>query len=218
MSKKSLLAVAFALAFTAKSLATISVILQADRLEDHLGNPMPATGLVLLVVSTTNATFEALAPNSNTAVGQPLTAGGDDYVVYRGNLTSYGPGVLDASLSGGSALNLASVAGWNPGDALALMWFPSLNTASAQIPNGTRYNYYSNPLAADGSQPWVTPNDPTSNYNLLFYTKSSSGGDLGPGPTASNDATVGRSTQTVVPEPTTIGLAGLGLLGRRRRK
>ena len=223
--KNTLLAGAITIASCATSMATISVILQADLLEDNLGAPIPANSLVMLLVDTTGNGFSAFVPGSSTLVSNsPFTAGGDDYVVYRNDLTSYGPGVLDRTLSGASALNLASIPGWNTGDPLALVWFvggpTGMTLGNTTITNGSRYGIYSNPLAVDGSRAWVTPTDPTSTANLLFYTKDSSGGDLGPGPTASNLGSAGRASQTVVPEPSTLGMLALGVIGlmsRRRR-
>lgn len=199
------------------SQASISFLVQGDLLKDSAGNAMAQSGLVLFVSSTTDASFSGITAGSSTSISSSLN-GGDDRVVFKTDLSSYGTnGVLDLTTG---ALNLSTVTGWNTGDPLALLWFPTLTAASSTIPAGTQYGFYTNATAVDGTQAWVTPADPTSNYLLGFFTKD--GVELSPGTGAANSAAAGNASLTVgaVPEPSRsmLGLIGFGMLTLRRRR
>ena len=233
MIKKIALSAAIALGITAQSIATISISLQADLLQNNLGSAAPLSTLYMLVASTTDGDFSfingliddgqhVINGGTSTAIGSLLSPSGDltpdDFVLFRGNLTAAGtPGALDALVTG---LNFANIPGWDAGDPLALIWFPSLTTSSTTIPNGTRYGIYTRntSVPAEGSAAWITPANGVSNYPLGFFTQN--GETFSPGPTAVNSAAAGRSTLTAVPEPSTLGMAALGIIGlmsRRRR-
>lgn len=231
MFKKNLLAVAASFALVAPLSAAMTIQLQADLLSDSAGNPMPLSGLFLLVASINNTAFEgitagALTAVSTTAANQSLFAGGDDYVVARGDLNSglFEPGTLNRVLSldpdnPGNNTDTFSLAGWETGDTLALFWFPTLTIGSVNIPAGTPFGSYTRATGVNATQPWTTPNDGISNYKLALYTTD--GVTFSPGATAANSPAAGRSSQIVpVPEPSSMMLAGLGLAlfaGRRRR-
>ena len=218
MINKIALSAAIALGITAQSFATISISLQADLLQDNAGAAIPTTALYMLVSSTTDLTFGSITGGTSTAVGSALSPGGDDFILFKGNLLAAAtPGVLDANITG---LNFASIPGWGAGDPLALIWFPSLTQASTSIPFGTPFGIYTrnSAVAAEGSAAWITPANGTSNYPLGFFTTN--GETFSPGPSAVNPASAGRSSQTAVPEPSTLGMAALGVIGllsRRRR-
>lgn len=218
MNAKTLISIfGFSLIYITQGHASISFNIQSDLLKDSSGTAMSQNGLVLFVSSTSDTTFDSIVAGSSTAVGASLN-GGDDKILFRSDLTSFGTnGVLDLSTG---ALELSTIAGWNTGDPLALLWFPTLTTASASIDAGVQYGFYSNGSAVDGSSTWVTPADPTSNYLLGFFTQD--GGELSPGPTAANPAAAGNASLTVagVPEPSRalLGLLGLGFVALRRRR
>jgi hypothetical protein len=197
--------------------ASISFLVQGDLLKDSGGAAMAQTGLVLLVSSTVDATFDSVLAGSSTSIGSTLN-GGDDKVLFRADLSSFGVnGVLDLATG---ALDLSSVSGWNTGDPLALLWFPTLAMASSTIDEGVQYGFYRNASAVDGTQAWVTPADPTSNYLLGFFTQD--GAELSPGGGAANLASAGNASLTVaaIPEPSRalLGMIGLIALGLRRRR
>ena len=204
-----------------ESKAAISFNVQADLLQDAAGNPMSANGLVLFIVSTSDLTFGPIVEGADrSAAGSPLGPGSDDYVAFRSTTLGSGlDGVFDRATGN---LNLANIPGWNPGDPLAIVWFPTIvNASSSLLSAGTPYGFYTDPIGKDTSRPWITPADPSSAVGLLFYTTNSSG-NLG-NPPGTNPAITGRPSQSVlpVPEPTTFGLFGLGIAGlmaRRRRK
>ncbi len=228
MNKHSVSLIVALLATAVSASATISVSLVADQLQGPNGAPLSRDSLVLLIVSTTNATFEPIAPGSATSVGSPLFSSetpGDDYIVYRTFITQdeadFSPGLLFKQIddANGGALNFSTVPGWNPGDPLALIWFPTLTGSSSLITANTRYGQYTNSLAFNGSEPWITPADGTSNYPLRFFTSDAASGEQPAGPT--NPAIAGRASLVVAPEPGSAVLAGVGLatlLGRRRRR
>lgn len=134
---------------SATAYGTVTIQVQAGELQDASGNPMPTSGLVLLVASTENDVFEA--PTANRFTPQ------DDQVVFRGNLDSTGvPGNLAITIP---ALDLGN--GWSSGDRLALFWFPTLQTGAASPGAGTPYGIYAPAPGEqlDGGQDWVTPGD-----------------------------------------------------------
>lgn len=200
------------------SQASISFLVQSDLLKDSGGTAMVQTGLVLFVSSTTDSTFDSILAGSSTSIGSSLN-GGDDKVLFKADISNYMVnGVLDRATG---ALDLSSVSGWNTGDPLALLWFPTLTTASSTISAGTEYGFYRNAAAVDGTQAWVTPADPTSNYLLGFFTQD--GAELSPGGGAANLASAGNASLTVggaVPEPSRslLALIGFGVLALRRRR
>lgn len=198
--------------------ATISFILEADLLRNSTGAAAPDSSLFLLVSSTTNSTFDALSEGSLTSIGSLLN--GDDRILFKGDLSSYGNGIMTVN----PTLDLANplLSGWTQNDPLALLWFPTLTTGSSSIPAGTTYGLYTKALSSDGSDPWITPADGVTNHKLLFYTQGGSGLDLSPGAGATNLASVGNASLTVgaIPEPSRslLGLLGLGVLALRRRR
>jgi len=203
------------LASITSSKATVTLGLQADELRNDSGTAIGPTSLFLLVSSTTDGIFDSLTADSSTAIGS-LIAGTDDRIVFRGDLQSSfanygGNGALDVTASG---LDLSSVSGWSQGDKLALLWFPTLTTASSTIPAGAKYGLYTDAVGIDGSAIWATPAD-GGTVNLAFYT--SGGATIGSG---SNPASAGNASFTVAPEPSRMMLGLFGILGlafRRRR-
>lgn len=217
MIKNSLALVCGILLLASTGHATVTIGIQGDMLKDSSGTALTSTGLFLLVSSTSDAIFDGIVAGSSTSIGSSLN-GGDDRIVFRGDLQSSfsnysSAGVLDVTASG---LNLSSVSGWSAGDPLALLWFPTLTTASGTIADGTKYGIYTNSSAIDGSAAWVTPSD-TFSVNVGFYTTD--GLNLGPG---SNPANAGNASLTVgaAPEPSRsmLGLIGFGMLALRRRR
>jgi hypothetical protein len=138
----------------------LTIQVDADLLKDSNGAPMPTNGLVILVASTTDATFSG--PSTGSFVS------GDDIVVAKFNLASSGaPGVLiDVAPS------LSFTGNWNPGDPLAIYWFPTLTTNSTGPSAGTPYGMYTTTTPLDGSDAWVTPQS-SANIDLRFITTDS---------------------------------------------
>lgn len=155
---RTLIFAALALASWTSHALTIQV--DADLLKDSSGNAMPTNGLVILVASTTDSTF-----NGPTA-GSFVT--GDDIVLWKFNLDSSGaPGVLiDVAPS------LTLTGNWTVGDPLAIYWFPTLTTNSSAPTAGTPYGMFTTTNATDGSDPWVTPPS-SANIDLRFITTDS---------------------------------------------
>jgi len=190
---------------------TILFDLQADILKDSLGNPMPTTGLVLLVADTNQNGFATLAEGSSLALNDSLN-NGDDRVLARFDLSTNGTaGYL------GEGPSITYGTGWDIGDPLALLWFPSLTTASTSVAGGTNFGFFSG-AALDGSNAWITPADATSGHKLYFFTSDAT--IFGAG---SHAASLGNASLTVdaIPEPSRallsmIGFVALGLRRRRR--
>jgi len=171
-----------ALALASWTSQALTITVDADLLKDANGVAMSTNGLVILVASTTDGTFNG--PTSGAF------ATGDDIVIAKFNLLSSGaPGVLiDVAPS------LSFSGNWNPGDPLAIYWFPTLTTNSSAPTAGAPYGMYTTTTPLDGSDPWVTPQT-SANINLRFITTDSDSvnGHL-PG---SNPATAGLASLVV---------------------
>ena len=108
---------ALTLLLTSRAFATVTLITTASNLKTATNSPMPVTGLVLLVASTTDNVFTPPSPNAFVT--------GDDIIVGRWDLSALDePGLL---------LDLTTIAlggDWNAGDPLKLYWFPTLTLAT----------------------------------------------------------------------------------------
>ena len=223
MNKTALLLASATLALAVDSSATISMFLQADRLMNENGVGASGTGSYYLIADTLRDGFSSIQDGASTALGTALSA--DNFIVAKGVIESgygAGSGVLDKTLDGAAgnppALTLSIVSGnqWDPGDPLYLVWLPAVTTSAPQFLAGMRFGSFTKSTPEPGfSDSWVTPADGTSNYTLGFF--NAAGGTLSDGPQV---AASGRSSQAVVPEPSTLGMAALGVIGlmsRRRR-
>lgn len=216
MTRRILLCASLLFLVISPASATIAFLIDGDTLKDSTGGALGQSSLFMLVSSTTNGTFDAITEGSFTAVGSLLNA--DDRILFRGDLLGSPNvnGVLQVG-TGALTLNTGLLTNWTVGDPLALLWFPTLTAGSNTIPAGTKYGLYTNASAVDGSDPWITPADGTTDHSLLFYTTD--GVNLGPG---TNPAAAGNASLTVdaVPEPSRsmLGLLGFGMLALRRRR
>ncbi|MGZ5567521.1 MAG: hypothetical protein ACXWKG_10935 [Limisphaerales bacterium] len=177
---RTLILAVLALASWTSHALTIQV--DADLLKDSSGNAMPTNGLVILVASTTDTNFNGPTAGAFTT--------GDDIVVAKFNLASSGaPGVLiDVAAS------LSFSGNWNPGDPLAIYWFPTLTTNSTAPTAGIPYGMYTTTNRLDGSDYWLTPQS-SANIDLRFITTDSDSvnGHL----TGSNPASAGLASFVV---------------------
>ena len=171
--------------------AFVSINLGAESLKTADGTAMPATGLVILVASTTDSTFTP--PTADAFVS------GDDIVVARFDLSS---GDYDGQINA-TAVGLSLSGNWNAGDPLAVYWFPTLTTNSAAPGPGTSYGFYRDPAAdgarftgRDGSDPWFTPSD-GDDRTLLFFTADAGG---------SNPASAGNASSISPRASTTLAV------------
>jgi hypothetical protein len=139
----------------------VSFTLSAGYLLDASGNPMPTTGIAVLVASTTDSTFSGPSPGAFVS--------GDDIIVAKVDLSGSGePGILSDFVS-------TTLSGsWNAGDQLRLYWYPTLTISSTGPPAGTPYGAYRADSSIDGGDPWVTPTD-SATINLAFLTESAGG-------------------------------------------
>jgi hypothetical protein len=174
----------------------LTIEVDADLLKNSDGSSMPTNGLVLLVASTTDSTFNA--PTSGAFVS------GDDIVLAKFDLSSSGsPGVLiDVAKS------LTLTGNWTVGDPLAIYWFPTLTTNSSAPTAGIPYGMYTTASPLDGSDPWVTPQN-SANIDLRFITTDADPNNHLAG---SNQASTGLASLTVGASLTPPNL-GIQLLG-----
>jgi hypothetical protein len=175
--------------------AQVSFRIDAESLKDQANNPIPVgQGLILLVASTTDSTFNDPVPGSFVT--------GDDVIVGQWNINEEA-GVLWIP---DQSFNLTGA--WTENDPLGLYWYPS-RTSTAGGPNvDESYGFYTDLTGANsGSDPWITPANGSPRRNLFFLTTDA--------PFAGNvPAEQGVASMTVVPEPSTYAMiAGLSLLG-----
>lgn len=186
--------------------AAISFLFTAGNLRDSDGSSLlPEGTLGLLVASTTGQPLDpALNPllpgsiNTGDTLGNP-----GNIIIWRGEINA-GDGVL---FDGSGNLNFGDFSGWGEGDALALYWFEPLTLAATAIQAGDSYGVYWGQGDNSGfgaGQDWQTPADSTLNYELEFVTD-----DFGP---TTNPAALGFASYSVIPEPGTAVLVGMGLL------
>jgi hypothetical protein len=151
---RNLILAVLALASWTTHALTISV--DADLLKNADGSPMPMTGLVVLVASTTDSTFNA--PSSGSFVS------GDDIVLAKFDLQKATNGVLLDIVNG-----LTFSGSWNQGDPFAIYWYPTLNINSAAPSGGIPYGFFTTISVPVGDDPWVTPGQGAT-INLRMIT------------------------------------------------
>jgi hypothetical protein len=177
-----LVAATLALSWQASAL---TIEMDADLLKDANGAPMPVTGLVLLVASTNDATFNAPTPLSFVS--------GDDIILGKLDLTAFGePGVLAAD----QIITSVPLSSSNP---IRLYWFPTLNINSTAPGQGTPYGTYTDAVGIDGSAPWFGA---SGNFTISFkfLTSDSNPGyhDPGSNPPSAGIASLKTETPIVI--------------------
>jgi hypothetical protein len=206
---KKILALLF-VALATPAFADFTVLLDAGKLRLSLGTPMPVGSVLVLVAAGGDGIF------SNT-LGAGQYASGNDILL---SVLS-APGSAQAfNLSGGTdeTLNTFTISTTSfptlaVGDLLALRWFPQIlltQFQSGTTPSaGNNFGTY-NPLFwgngsnnPDGGQAWAVPSGGAT-INLNFFTTDTAG---------SQNPAEGYAQFTVVPEPSSLLLAGVSLLG-----
>ncbi len=189
----------------------VSFLLNADQLRDDMNSAVStATGSWILVADTTLDGFGAI---TSGGISVDDFIGSQDLIIGKGVFGGgFGiDGAVSAALPG---MNFGN--GWDTGDPLALVWFPEAGTSPSTIDGGQAYGFYTNAVAQDSSDPWITPADNTSNYKLDALTADGSG-FFGSGTV---DSGLVQADRLTIPEPSTslLGLLSVGFfLGRRKR-
>ncbi|MCF7790208.1 MAG: PEP-CTERM sorting domain-containing protein [Prosthecobacter sp.] len=175
--------------------------------------PVPTTGLMLLVADTSGTNgFSSVAGGASLSLNSFLN-GTDDLILAKWALgaSSATPGFFSDAVS-----NLTLGANnWDAGDALALLWFPTLTTSSGTALAGDSYGIYYNSATSgaslDSGDAWITPASGTKSLNLLTTDYSGS---------HTSASTTASFTVSGVPEPSRALLAalGLGMVSLRRRR
>lgn len=181
--------------------------IDAEKLRDRNDVAIPQGDGLIMLVGSPDSTFGG--PTADSFVS------GNDFVIDRWAATTdaesgqtLGPGVLYKNNPSAGPYDLGSQSGWDPGDPVALYWFPELNTTDPAPGEGTYFGTYRNDSGIDGGEPWVTPGSGEEQILNFLTTDAAFPG--------SSDPTLARADQQVspVPEPETYALmAGLALLG-----
>ncbi|WOO40722.1 hypothetical protein [Rubellicoccus peritrichatus] len=139
--------------------ASVTLSFTADQLKTANGAAMPVSGLVMVVVSTSDATVSN--PTADAFVS------GDDQVIFLSDLsTNQVAGVFAQTIS------ITDLSGAiSTGDPIALFWFPTLSQGADSPGTGATYGRYDVAVGqeTDGSAPWVVPSDGAS-VSLSFLT------------------------------------------------
>ena len=130
---------AFLLLAATGARATVSFDVAADRLDDINGSPVPAGALVLLVADTDGDGLGQVTAGEVSLRSFLDGASGDDLIVYRSDLSALGIGGSYGVSTGGLELGGAGTGQWSQGDALYLVWFPSLSLSSGSVSPGEAY-------------------------------------------------------------------------------
>jgi hypothetical protein len=204
------------LALTTSAYADFSIQLDAGRLRQSAATAMAAGSLLILVEAGGDGTF-----SNNLAAGQYVS--GNDILL---SATAFPNSAAAFNTSGGTdeTVNLfTNLSTANPGDLVALRWFPGITYAQWQggaTPTAGQVFGTYNPLAAgngtnnpDGGDLWAVPSQGTINLNF-FTTDSGGGGTQAP---ATGFASF---TVTAIPEPsiTLLSLLGAGIGGALLRR
>ena len=187
---KSVFGIALLALFCLRAQAEITFNIDALDLKTSGGaSLMPVSGLVLLVASTTDATFGTLTAGSSLTVGSFLS--GDDLILYRGDLSGTAtPGYFQAGVAFSLGANNLTV-----NDPVQLYWFPTLTVSTTSLSEGDTYGAYTHATGLDGSAAWLVPNDPPGGlFDLKFFTQTS----LAAG---SNPDALGYANFSVAPIP-----------------
>jgi len=186
-----------------QAMASVSLSLGAADILDNNGNLAPVNTVGLWIVDTSGGT--SLSPiltlGENIAVGATLTGTTDKIVDAEDiNSTTASPGSISLSYAGtyGSGVNGTSVA---VGQKFGLIWL--VNQAIGQTTAVAGWYGEFNDAAGAYSNPWVLPADGGNvSYDM---TTASEGGSV--------PNSMGMASLQIVPEPSSIMLVLVGLLG-----
>lgn len=178
---------ALAAALAAPVSATVTINLAGGVLSNAAGTAMPNGGLVLLVASTTDATFTAPPSTASTAVGSVIA--GDDIIIGSATIDS-----AAAAIAGGftKPINITLSGSLNANDPLQLYWFPTLTSSSTTIGQSVAYGSFRTDSVASGSDiAWVLPADgATATLKILTTTAGGSVPDTTGRASLTTDGTV----------------------------
>jgi hypothetical protein len=168
--------------------ATVTINLEANLLKTASGDPMPTTGLVILVANINSTSFsqptdQQFVTGGNTIVGTWDLSEGWDVA-----------GVL------GAVANFGLLNGLAAGDPLQLYWFPTLTIDSTAPGAGTPYGLYTDPVGIANSEggeqsaPWFIPGGGNT-VDFYFLTADANSGFDAPG---LNPASAGLASSTTL--------------------
>ena len=193
--KPSLLSLLGLIFSVSQVFGTITINVSTEKLKDPGGFDMAVSGIIALVADADGNGFSG---PSDTSIA------GDDFLVASWSLSS-GVGVPGAFL--GTTGPLAFSGDWGAGDELIVYFFPTLTSAvsAAAVPYG---EFRAESGAADGTDPWVTPEDGTLAHDLIFATTDAETLFVGGGSTPA-DAGIADLVTPGTPPVAPTGVAGV---------
>jgi hypothetical protein len=188
--------------------ATVVINVTAADLTDQNSNltPLGALGILVADLSATGTGIpNDLALGTSLVVGHnlTLTSPGDTFQII-GNWNSTASTETPGALIGGTGGITATATGGN----LFLLWFPTLTQANLTAPGGIYYGEYggsgtSGEWSGNNSDPWTMPADGATVYPTALTTDNG-------GVTPASEL---QGSLYIVPEPSSIMLVVVGLLG-----
>jgi hypothetical protein len=199
--KKAILVGIVSMGLALSAQATISITGQAQDIFDSLGNKAPLTTVGLFIVdeNSDGIALSGITPGGSIAVGQ--TFGGADNVILGVTDIAGTEGVtgfIDFSAS------FALGGGIATGQKLAFVWLPNQLIGNTALHAGS-YGVYQGPSSFGAD--WLIPSDGAV-ISIDLSTVSDAGG--------STPDSAGLASHTIVaavPEPSSVLLVGVGLLG-----
>jgi hypothetical protein len=191
-----------------------------DGVRDGSGNYVPMSTLVLVLVDTTGNGFGSTAAAGDSTTLGSAFGGSDDLIVWRGDFAGGDDGAFLDSINFNSGTGLIPA-----NSSIAIVWLPTLTTASFNLVSGASYGLYTSTAATQfgSTAAWTTGASNSAVYTLNVFTATNTGliadNQLYPDRLADSVLT---ANATVVPEPAELaGIFGALALAaafvRRRR-
>jgi hypothetical protein len=163
--------------------AAVAINMDAGILRSPDFTIAPLGSLIVFVASTTDGTFNMPTPTNFVT--------GDDVVLANLSLN-----YLNAPGSHSETIIVNFSGNLGPGDPIGIFWYPTLTTSATSPGFGTPYGFYQFDTVLPGDGGLI---------DALFATNSFFNGSL--------PDIAGVANLITIPEPTTYGLIGMGLLG-----
>lgn len=214
MTKNTLLALC-SLAFSGAATAQVVTInFNADTLRDPSSLAAPTSSIALLVIDVDGNGFGldqgSFLPGSSITPGSTIGSS-NDLIVFSSDLSTFATDGVWSISTGQLTLSGA----WTAGDAIALVWLPTLNADSTTAAAGTAYGFLNTGFATPAA-------GGTVQYQVLSTTNSGFFSSDANTLNVTDAQTIANLTVAAIPEPSTyallLSLGGLAVVSHLRRR